>query len=145
MNNIENYEESKHPDSDIDYGRHWGDRTHEETTILTSTSTDWNGDPVVVESLVTSTVIDEKGWLEDGEYIVLSDWYITSDMEDPVTLYIGEQGTGISGDRESTSVFLVGGTPGVQYKLTNSIQTLAVDFGVVRKESKFGILCCSGD
>jgi len=110
---MQEYTAYKHPDSDIDFGRNWGD----------------------------NSVTDEAGWLNDDEVIVNSSWVISSIEEKPVTLEISDQGSHISTDGKSTAIFLKGGTSGIQYILANSIITTD-NSGIVRKETKESLLNC---
>ena len=113
MSRLQKYEAKKDPDSIIDYGRNWGDNP--ETGA--------------------------KGFLGPSEEIVTSEWFITSDTEDPPTLLIAAAGTGISDDLKSTSVFLEGGTAGIYYKLTNRIVTYDEN-SINRQEEMTGIIYC---
>ena len=106
------YPTTHDPDSLEDYGRNWGDSAD-----------------------------GEKGWLRDGENIIISEWEITADQEDVPTLVISGQGTGISIDRTMTSVFLSGGTNGVTYKLTNTVTTYEDNLGN-RVCTRTGLLTC---
>jgi len=112
MAELQQYSDPKDPDSDLDYGRNWGDAE--------------DGTP---------------GWLLEGEEITTSDWIITADKEPIPTLIESSQGTGISTDKTITNIFLLGGTPGVNYKLTNTITTLAKN-GAIRLEDRTGIIVC---
>lgn len=101
-----------HPDSDVDYGRNWGDA--EDGT---------------------------KGWLNADEVITDSVWVITADKEEVPTLIESPTGKGIAADGKSTAIYLTGGTVLVDYKLSNSIITLD-GLGVVRKETRTGVIRC---
>ena len=105
------YTAYKHPDSEIDFGRNWGDNPN----------------------------TDEPGWLHPDEVIINSVWKITSLEESPITLIEGSQGTSISADGKMTAIFLEGGTTGVQYILKNTVITTDNN-GAVRKESKEALL-----
>ena len=107
------YTSFKHPDSDLDFGRNWG----------------------------VNPDTEESGWLHDDEVIINSTWVINSIEESPVTLIEGSQGTSISTDGKMTSIFLSGGTSGVQYILTNAIITRDNN-GITRKETKEALLNC---
>jgi len=109
---LQEYDAIKDPESELDYGRNWGDACD-----------------------------GSKGWLYINEVIQTSDWFISCNREIPATLVISPQGTGISDDRKTTAVFLEGGTAGLSYKLTNEIQTLDPN-GNVRTERKSGIIRC---
>jgi len=111
---MQEYTSYKHPNSDLDFGRNWGD----------------NPDT------------NESGWLNDDEVIVNSTWVISSLEESPVSLAEADQGTSISTDGKMTSIFLKGGTSGKQYILTNTIITTDNN-GVVRQETKEALLNCS--
>jgi len=110
---MQEYDSYKHPDSDLDFGRNWGDNPDTE----------------------------ESGWLHEDEIIVNSYWSISSLEEIPPSLIEAEQGTSISADGKMTAIFLKNGTSGVQYILTNSIVTTD-NQGIVRKETKEAILTC---
>ena len=110
---MQEYEAYKHPDSDLDYGRNWGDNTD----------------------------TDVAGWLNSDEVIINSQWVISSLEESPVTLVESSQGTSISLDGKITSIFLAGGTAGVQYILTNTVTTRD-NSGVTRVATKEAILTC---
>lgn len=65
---------------------------------------------------------DEDGpWLESGEIITSSTWTITADDEDANTTPLVADSTDDDGER--TIVWLSGGTAGVSYIVTNSIET----------------------
>lgn len=113
---LQRYSVNKHPDSDIDYGRNWGD----------------------------DSVTGDAGWLATDEYIIQSDWDITCADEDTPTLIEASQGTGISSDGQITAIFLEGGTAGKIYKLKNTISAYNATTGVTRIESKTGLLFCCG-
>jgi len=100
------------PDSLEDYGRNWGDAPDGTT-----------------------------GWLREGEYIVTSEWTISSDQEAIPTLKPGGQGTGISEDKLMTVVYLEGGTAGITYKVTNSIISYENNLGN-RKCTRTALLTC---
>jgi len=142
MSEIQQYPATKHPDSDLDYGRNWADITHEVTTILTTTVTAPDGTKTETEEIVITTVVDQKGWLNDEEIIIESTWEITSDTEKVPTLVESAGGTGIGNQGTATSIFLKGGTPGVAYKLTNHIKTFDTSNDVYRIESKVGLITC---
>lgn len=110
--NIQEYTAVKDPQSEIDYGRNWGDACD-----------------------------GTKGWLYINEVIQDSDWIIQCNKEKVPTLKISDQGTGISDDRRSTAVFLIGGTPGLSYKLINEIKTID-PAGNNRIERMTGIIRC---
>ena len=110
---MQEYTSYKHPNSDLDFGRNWGD----------------NPDT------------GEAGWLNSDEVIVNSIWEISSLEENPLSLIEASQGTGISADGKLTSIFLRGGTAGVQYILANTIITTDNN-GVVRQETKEVLLNC---
>jgi len=110
---IEKYDAIFSPGSEIDYGRNWGDAA--------------NGD---------------LGWLQPNEIITLSDWTITSNQEKAPTLVLGSQGEGIDTDGKITFIFVTGGTEGISYYLSNSVTTNDADSGVVRKETRTGIVYC---
>lgn len=111
---IDVYEVTKHPESELDYGRNWGD--NQET--------------------------GKKGWLEEGEVIIESEWFIAADRETPPTLVEGQEGTGISAEGTITAIYLEGGTPGIQYTLSNRITALNSSTGITRIEQKEGIINC---
>ena len=77
--------------------------------------------------------------LADDELIRTSVWIITCEDEATPTLIESSQGTGISDDFKSTSIFLIGGTNELEYKLTNRITTMD-DNGDTRKYDKSGLL-----
>ncbi|RLA00736.1 MAG: hypothetical protein DRQ42_04805 [Gammaproteobacteria bacterium] len=108
---IDEYSAYKHPDSEVDFGRNWGD----------------NPDT------------DEAGWLHPDEVIINSVWVISSLEENPVALVEASQGTSISSNGKMTTIFLEGGTSGKQYVLTNTIITTDNN-GIVRKQTKEAIL-----
>jgi hypothetical protein len=114
MTAIQEYPEPFYPGSVMDYGRNWG---------ISSKGT--------------------PGFLQEDEIITASNWIITSSMEDVITLVPDAQGSGISVDKQITSIFLTGGTAGVKYELQNAIETLTKE-GNVRKESRIGLIrCCA--
>ena len=92
---FDSYPAEKDPNSIVDYGRVWGDN--------------WE--------------TGEKGWLGDAEEIDNSQWLISSEAEPTPTLEINGIGVGISDDKKATSVWLEGGTVGVEYNVTNRITT----------------------
>lgn len=108
------YPVSKHPDSEIDYGRNWG----------------------------IDPVSGDPGWLQDGESIVESTWEITADRENPATLIESSEGTGIFANGTLTGIYLENGTPGIQYTLTNRIVAVNSSKGTTRIEKKAGIINC---
>jgi len=110
---VEEYSSYKHPDSNLDFGRNWGNNPDTE----------------------------EPGWLHNDEVIVNSSWVISSLEEVTPTLVEAEQGTSISTDGKMTSIFLKGGTAGKQYILANTIITTD-NQGIVRIETKEAILTC---
>jgi len=110
---MQEYTSYKHPNSDLDFGRNWGD----------------NPDT------------DEAGWLNPDEVIVNSTWLISSLEENPVALLEASQGTGISTDGKMTSIFLKEGTSGIQYVLANTIITTDNN-GVVRQQTREALLNC---
>jgi hypothetical protein len=114
MDSIEKFEAPVAPNTRTDYGIHWGK--------------DAEGNP---------------GFLYEKEVITNSTWVITCDREAPSLLVIADNGTatGISQNQQSTVVYVEGGTAGLWYKLTNTIQTLASD-GTIRKETKTGLVYC---
>lgn len=114
MDSIEKFEDPCAPSMRTDYGINWG------------TNTEGN-----------------RGFLNRGEVITSSLWFITCDREDPCLLEIADSGTatGISFDQQSTVVYVTGGTAGLWYKLTNVIQTLGSD-GSTREETKSGLVYC---
>lgn len=107
------YDAEFDPDGDeTDFGRNWGDAA--------------DGTP---------------GYLHDDEDIIISSWEITADKEAVPTLIMSGQGKGISDDKKSTAIFLIGGTHGVKYQLTNEITT--VDAGAANRTArKTGIIIC---
>lgn len=109
---LQEYSAHKDPDSDIDYGRNWGNSED-----------------------------GEQGWLHENEVIITSNWFITCDTETIPTLVISSQGTGISADKKITSVYLEGGTAGKSYKLTNEITTLDGS-AANRTEKMTGVVHC---
>ena len=142
MSTVQEYEATKHPDSDLDYGRRWGDVTHINKTILTTTVKDPDGTTTETETIVEDEVVDVKGWLREGEVIIESEWVISSDKEKVPTLVVSDQGTGIGQTGTVTSIFLKGGTSGISYKLTNNIKSFDTSNDVYRYESKMGIINC---
>lgn len=77
--------------------------------------------------------------LATDELITVSTWVITCDDEAIPTLIENAQGTGISADQKSTSIFLEGGTAEYVYELTNFIETTD-DAGDTRKYNKSGLI-----
>lgn len=142
MSTIQEYEAIKHPDSDLDYGRRWGDITHVNKTILKTTVRGPDGTVTETETIVEDIVVDVKGWLRENETIIESDWVITSDKEKIPTLKESSGGTGIGQLGQVTSIFLKGGTPSVYYTLTNNIKAYDSSNGVFRYESMSGIIKC---
>ena len=110
---IDKYEAHFDPKSLIDYGRNWGDAA--------------DGTP---------------GWLHKNEVITSSLWKITADNEDPPALVLGPQGNGIDTAEKATYIFLQGGTEGIVYKLTNTIDTYDNDTALVRRERRSGLVLC---
>jgi len=110
---VEEYTSYKHPDSDLDFGRNWGD----------------------------NPVTEEPGWLHDDEVIINSVWALDSLEEEPITLEVASQGTSISADGKMTSIFLKGGTANTQYILTNTVITRDNN-GITRTEVKEALLNC---
>lgn len=112
---METYTVYKHPDSEVDFGRHWGD----------------NPDT------------GETGWLHSDEIIANSIWEITlrSNEAEATPLMEGSQGSSISDDGKTTSIFLTGGVDGHSYILSNTITTTDNN-AIVRQETKSAILHC---
>jgi len=114
MSRIDVYTISKHPDSEIDYGRNWGN----------------------------NALTGDAGWLQEGETIIESTWEITADRENPSTLVEASEGTGIFLNGTITGIYLEGGTPGIQYTLTNRITATNSVKGTTRIEKKAGVINC---
>lgn len=85
------FEVPKDPDSRTNYGRNWG--TYPDGT---------------------------PGWLSDTDYIITSNWFITT-YEEPPILEIYSQGINAGG--QSTYFWVDAGTDGANYKMTNRITT----------------------
>jgi len=139
---VQQYEATKHPDSNLDYGRNWGDVTHMETYILVTTVTDIQGTVTKTETLEEKEVIDHKGWLREGEIIIESEWSITSAKEKVPTLVPSDLGSGITQQGTVTLIFLKGGTAGVQYELANHIKAYDTNNSTFREETKIGVINC---
>lgn len=60
------------------------------------------------------------GWLEEGEEIATSEWFVEGDDED---LTIGVDQYAPTHDETSATVWLVGGTASTKYLVTNRITT----------------------
>jgi len=112
MADYQKYQAVHDPNSELDYGRVWG--INDE---------------------------GELGWLLENENIATSTWEIASDREKIPTLVMSPQGSGISLNRQATSIFLEGGTSGVTYKLTNEITTVNLDSSN-RIERRTGLIFC---
>lgn len=61
-----------------------------------------------------------KEWLEPGETIAASEWYVSGPNE---ALKIGSGVYAPTKDDTTTTVWLIGGTVGASYRITNKITT----------------------
>ena len=112
MSKLQKYSGTKHPDTNVDYGRNWGD----------------------------NQATGEVGYLAANELIQTSTWVITSNDKSDITLIAGT--TKIDDTFKITSVFLSGGTAGIKYKLTNTINTYDAGSDEFRTLTKVGLLVC---